>query len=126
MSYIYKYGTFADYQLEYNIKFFRKKIFYLLLYVDPKTKEQYKDTVVRDAFNGLLYELGGLNSILNEPHSLVRVISMLEAALLEYSKYEINPTDFNFNKYRKLILDSGNEILKIEKIKVPDKVEDGE
>lgn len=127
--YEHKYGTFADPQVSETVAYIRKKIFYLLLYVDPETKEQYADTDVCKAFKGLLYELGGMNSVLFEPPCLVRVISILEAALLEYQKY-ITDTGFNFSKYRKLVLDAGNEVLKIDEIrseiKVPDKVKGGE
>lgn len=108
----YKYGTYGDKQLTDSTSYIRKQIFYLLLYVDPKTKEEYKDTDVCKAFNGLMYKLGGLNSLLLEPPALVSVMSMLEAALLEYQNV-INNLQFDFNKYRKLILDAGNEVLKI-------------
>ena len=110
----YKYGTYGDDQFLDSTTYIRKQIFYLLLYVDPKTKDEYKDTDVNKAFNGLLYKLSGLNSLLAEPPALVSVMSMLEAALLEYQNL-LKGTDFNFSKYRKLILDAGNEVLKINK-----------
>ena len=44
----------------------------------------------------------------NKPPELVSVISLLQAALTEY----LSPT-FEFKKYRKLLLDSGAEVLKI-------------
>lgn len=109
---IHKYGTYSDNQLLDSTTYIRKQIFYLLLYVDPKTKEKYKDTDVCSAFNGLMYKLDGLNSLLFEPPALVHVMSMLESALLEYKK-SLNNQSFNFTKYRKLILDAGNETLKI-------------
>ena len=115
----YKYGTYGDEQFLDSTTYIRKQIFYLLLYVDPKTKDEYKDTDVSKAFNGLLYKLSGLNSLLAEPPALVSVMSMLEAALLEYQNLLKN-TDFNFSKYRKLILDAGNEVLKINKTVVVD------
>ena len=59
----------------------------------------------------LLYKLGGLNSVLYEPPELVTVISLLEAARIEYGK-----ENFNFKIYRKLVLDSGAEILKIKEV----------
>ena len=49
-----------------------------------------------------------MNEVLYEPPELVSVISLLQAALTEY----LSPT-FEFKKYRKLLLDSGAEILKI-------------
>jgi len=106
---IHKYGSFSDDQLSATKQYIRKQIFYLLLYVDPETKEEYSNVNVNKAFQGLQYKLGGLNSILFEPPSLITVMSLLEAALLEYQK-----SDFNFNAYRKLVLDAGNEVKKID------------
>ncbi len=108
----YKYGTYSDEQFLDSTTYIRKQIFYLLLYVDPKTKDKYKETDVCMAFNNLMYKLDGLNSLLFEPPALIQIMSMLESALLEYKKY-LNNSGFNFNKYRKLILDAGNETLKI-------------
>ena len=110
----YKYGTYSDSQLSSTKQYIRKQIFYLLLYVDLKTKAEYPNVNVEKAFIGLQYKLSGLNSLLFEPPSLVNVMSMLEAAFTEYQSKDT----FNFNKYRKLILDAGNEILKIDDSKV--------
>ena len=105
-----KYGSYTDSQLSATKQYIRKQIFYLLLYVDPKTSIEYPNVNVKQAFNGLQYKLGGLNSLLLEPPSLVTVMALLEAALLEYQ----SENSFDFNKYRKLILDAGNEVLKID------------
>lgn len=105
-----KYGSYTESQLSVTKQYIRKQIFYLLLYVDPKTSIDYPNVNVLKAFNGLQYKLGGLNSILFEPPSLVTVMSLLEAAMLEFQ----NIDNFDFNKYRKLILDAGNEVLKID------------
>ena len=105
----YKYGSYSDEQLSATKQYIRKQIFYLLLYVDPETKHEYPNVNVNKAFKGLQYKLGGLNSILFEPPSLVTVMSLLEAALLEYQKDE-----FDFLAYRKLVLDAGNEIKKLD------------
>ena len=109
-----KYGAYSDSQLSATKQYIRKQIFYLLLYVDPKTSIDYPNVDIKKAFYGLQYKLGGLNSLLFEPPSLVTVMSLLEAALLEYQSKDT----FNFNKYRKLILDAGNEVLKIDDSKV--------
>lgn len=105
---IHKYGYFSKEQMDYNKSFIRKSIFFLLLCVDPKTKDDYLDIDVPRAFESLLYKLGGMNEVLYEPPELVSVISLLQAALTEY----LSPT-FEFKKYRKLLLDSGAEVLKI-------------
>ena len=87
----------------------RKQIFFLLLIVDPDTKDNYKDVNVEKAFNSLQCKLAGLNEMLFAPPELVRIMSLIEAALLEY-----HSEDFSYSVYRKLILDAGAETLKIE------------
>ena len=104
-----KYGSYSPTQLSATKEYIRKQIFYLLLYVDPDTNDEYVNVNVTQAFIGLQYKLAGLNSILLESPHLVSVMSLLEAALLEYQN-----NNFNFQTYRKLILDAGNEILKID------------
>lgn len=104
----YKYGEFSSNQISEIKEYIRKRIFFLLLIVDPKTKDEYRNVNVCEAFDCELRKIGGLNSILFEPPELVRVLSLLEAALIEWN----NP-QFEWQKYRKLILDAGNEVLKI-------------
>lgn len=89
----------------------RSKIFFLLLYVDPKTKDNYKNIEVEKAFDILLRSIGGLNELFNYPVEIVRVMELLEAALIEYK----NP-NFQFSIYRKLVLDAGSEVLKIKEV----------
>lgn len=105
-----KYGTYSESQLSATKQYIRKQIFYLLLYVDPKTSNEYTNVDVIKAFNGLQYKLGGLNSLLFEPPALVTVMSLLEAALMELQSQD----EFDFSKYRKLVLDAGNEVVKID------------
>ena len=106
----YKYGAYSESQLSATKQYIRKQIFYLLLYVDPKTSNEYTNVDVIKAFNGLQYKLGGLNSLLFEPPALVTVMSLLEAALMELQSQD----EFDFSKYRKLVLDAGNEVVKID------------
>lgn len=107
----HKYGEFQENQVEDTKRFIRKQIYFLLLCVDPETKDEYKEIDVAVAFDGILRKISGLNSILFYPSELVKVISLLEAALLEYKS-----SDFQFGVYRKLILDAGNEVLKIKEV----------
>ena len=107
----YKYGEFADGQFEQAKTFARKQIFSLLLYADPKLQEEYKNYDLNKAFDTILHKLGGMNSLLGEPPELVRIMSMLEAAWIEYKKPQ-----FDFKTYRKLILEAGNVVLKINPI----------
>lgn len=103
-----KYGSYSSNQIFDTKSNIRKSIFFLLLYVDPATKNEYPDINVDNAFSNLQYRLNGLNSILLEPPELVITMSLLESALQEYHN-----DNFNFQKYRKLILDAGSEIMKV-------------
>lgn len=109
---LYKYGEFTENQLQQTKQYMRKQIFYLLLIVDPDTRDEHPGVDVDEAFKSLLNRFGGLNEILFCPPELVRIISMLEAALQEYHK-----EDFEYRRYRKLILDAGAEVLRIEEVK---------
>lgn len=104
----HKYGEFTDEQLEEAKTFIRKQIFSLLLYADPKLKEEYKNYDLNKAFDTILRKIGGMNSILREPPELVRILSVLEAAWIEYRSPE-----YNFKRYRSLILEAGNIVSKI-------------
>lgn len=103
-----KYGKYSSEQISSTKSHIRKSIFFLLLYVDPQTKDEYPDIDVVNAFHNLQYKLNGLNSILLEPPELVETMSLLESALMEYQS-----ENFDFHKYRKLILDAGSEIMKV-------------
>ena len=108
----YKYGDFSSNQIANTKEYIRKRIFFLMLLAEPNQPEnKYSNIDINDAFDGELRKLGGLNSILFEPPELVRVISLLEAALIEY-----NSENFDWLKYRKLVLDAGNEVLKIKEV----------
>lgn len=105
----HKYGEFSKKQISFTKQRLRREIFFLLLCVDPMTKDEYQDVDINAAIRGVLYKLGGLNSVLFEPPALVLAISLLEEAMIQYNK-----TDFDFMAYRKLILDAGAQIQKIE------------
>lgn len=101
----YKYGELSDNQIANTKKSMRKQIFFLLLCVDPKTKDEYLNVNVNDAFDGLLCKFGGLNDLLNYPDAFVEVMSLLNAAYKEY-----NSPEFKYSTYRKLILDAGAKV----------------
>lgn len=107
----YKYGEFSVEQIAETKKKLRKRIFFLLLYADPEKTEEYKCVSVDDAIESVLCAIGGFNELLGFPEELVEVSCLLNAALIEHKK-----TDFNFAKYRKLILDAGNKVLKIREV----------
>lgn len=106
-----KYGNFSSPQISSVKKSLQKSIFYLLLYVDPQTSDQYSGVDVNEAFEGLQYRINGLNSILLEPPELVETMCYLEAA-----QQVFNGDYFDFKAYRKLILDAGAEIMKVKEV----------
>lgn len=102
------YGNFSKKQVDKLIKSIRGSIFFLLVSVDPETKDDYKDVDVDKNFDYIFNRLNGLNKLLIDRVELVDVMSMLHSARLEYQ----NP-DFDFKVYRKLILDAGAEVIRL-------------
>ena len=107
----HKYGYFTSNQITQTKEKMRKQIYFLLLIADPKTKQDYEDVSVNAAFDNVLHKFAGMNRLLSFPQPLVDVLSLLEAALVEYNK-----PNFNFGIYRKLVLDAGAEVQKIEEV----------
>ena len=107
----HKYGNFTETQMLSTKELIRKQIFFLLLCADPKTKDNYTHVDVTEAFKGLLYKLDGLNSVLGEPQELVDTISLLEEALIKYKEPK-----FNFQIYRRLVLNAGSLINNIREV----------
>ena len=102
----HKYGEFADMQISETKEILRKRIFFLMLVAEDNGKFPEVDLV--KAHTALMWRLAGLNDLLNQPTELVTVLSLLEEALNTIK------TNFDFAKYRKLILDAGAEIMKIQ------------
>ncbi len=102
------YGNFSEQQIkEYKIKM-HKEMFWLLLYKDPETKDQFKNTNYEKYFIGLMKKLDGLNTLLLCPVEIVSILSLLQAAYNETKKEE-----FDYQSYRKLILDAHSLVDKI-------------
>lgn len=96
-----KYGTFNDEQMEnYKVKL-HKELFWLLIYKDPNTKDKYQNVDFNKYFDSLMRKINGLNELLFYPTEIVAIMSLLEAALIESKK-----EDFDYQIYRKLVLDS--------------------
>ena len=112
----YKYGTFTDSQIATTKDTMRKQIYFLLLIVDPKTRDEYKNVDVNQAFDNLLRKLGGLNDLLFCPPELVTIMSLLQSALNEYNSPSFSTTNFQRCAYRKLVLDAGAEVLNIKEV----------
>lgn len=108
----YKYGEFEDMQVNEAKQKLRKQIFFLLLYVDPETADDFQ-VDIEQAFKNVQTLMAGLNAILLYPREVVLASSLVESALMEYKSPE-----FSFRRYRKLILDAGKEIEKIQEEEV--------
>lgn len=106
------YGEFSKNQIQETKKKLRKSIFFLLLCADentlPDIKKDYGEVDVNKTFQGLLLKLGGMNQLLMEPPELVTIMSLLQAALIEYNKPE-----FDFQVYKRLVLDAGAEVSRL-------------
>lgn len=106
-----KYGSFTPNQIRESKETIRKQIFFLLLLADPKTKDQYPDVNICLAFDNLMYKIDGFNSLFGYPTEVVEIMSILEEA-----RKELDESQFNFEKYRKLILDAGAQVSEIKEV----------
>ncbi len=105
----HKYGQFEGEQVHLTKEKLRKKIYFLLLIADPNTADNY-DVDVTAAFKNVQHVLDGYNSLVGYPKEVVTVASLLEKALLNYQE------NFDFQLYRKLVLDAGREIMNIKEV----------
>ena len=105
------YGEFTQNQIAQTKESLRKSIFFLLVCADEKTAPTDVEIDVNKCFKGLLLKIGGMNQLLMEQQELVTVMSLLQAAMMEY-----NSPDFDFKIYKKLILDAGAEVKKLKEV----------
>ena len=102
------YGHFDDLQIEEYKEKLHKEMFWLLLYKDPKTKDEFKNVDFEKYFINLMKKIDGLNTLLFHPVEIIAIMSLLQAAL-----NETRSDDFNYRSYRKLILDAHSLVDKI-------------
>ena len=107
----HKYGSFKSEQIKETKDTMRKQIFFLLLLADPSTKSQYPDVNINLAFDNLMFKISGFNSLLSYPSEVVEIMSILEEA-----RQELDKSEFNFEKYRKLVLDAGAKVSSIKEV----------
>lgn len=107
----YRYGSFSQRQISETKEKMRKQIFFLLVLVDPYSDEKFDDVNVDLAFENVLTTFGGLNDLLGCPQELVQVMSLLNAAYLNYKS-----DSFSWKKYRKAILEAGSAVLNIKEV----------
>ena len=98
----HKYGEFKQEQTEYYQQKLRKKIFWLVLYTDKNTKDDFENIDVIKYHENLLFEISNYNKLLLYPKDFVEIINTLESALTI-----LKSDDFNFNRYKKLVFDAG-------------------
>ena len=98
----HRYGVFDESQFSEYKKRMQKKIFWLIIYTDPKTREPYKDVDVVSYHKNIMEQISGLNSLMFHPSGVVDILCALESALSILEQDE-----FNFQGYRKLVLDAG-------------------
>ena len=98
----HKYGSFDISQFNKYKERMKKKIFWLIIYTDSKTNEQYQDVDVVAYHKHIMKQISGLNSLLLQSSKIVDILCALETALSILEKEE-----FDFQSYRKLVLDAG-------------------
>lgn len=107
----YIYGYFSDNQLISHVKAMHSEVHKLLLYKDENIAETIfkSDEHFMNYFSNLLYRFGGLNELLGEPDYMVALMSTLQAA------YDLcEKENFNYDVFRRLILDAHGYIKSME------------
>lgn len=97
------YGNISDKQLAEYKKKLHSKMFWLLLYKDPKSTEQYSYVDYDQYFNNLMREINGFADIIDQHAGMLELMSLLQAA---YNETKNSP--FDYHTYRKFILDAHN------------------
>ena len=104
-----KYGSLSGEQLQEYKEKLHDKLFWLLLYKDPDTKDEFDDVDFDKYFTFLMKELNGLGDLLLHPTGLVEMLTALEVAFRETKQ-----TQFNYRTYRKYVLDAHNMLDKMD------------
>lgn len=97
----YLYGEFEDTQFEEYINQLHKKLFFLLLYKDPKTQDDFIDVDFDAYFKKIMVEIDAFNKILQYPKPIVELVVTLQEAYDEQKS-----EGYDWKIYRKHILDA--------------------
>lgn len=97
-----RYGQLTKEQVADYIGEIRKMIFWCIIYTDPKTNEEYRSVDIVAYHNNIMKKINGFNSLLLYPNAIVKILTILESALLL-----LQSDDYTFAEYRSLILDAG-------------------
>lgn len=103
------YGKFSKKQITDFKDKLHKKLFWLLLYKDPKTAQNYKNVDFKKYFINLMKEIDGLNELLFYPTPIIEICCKLQAAYKESCNEQ-----FDYQAYRKFVLDAHNLVDKID------------
>lgn len=98
-----RYCVLSDGQRADTIQRLHAKIYWCLLY------KEREDPCLENYFDGLMFKIGGFNSLLGYPTEMVEILGLLEAARIELQK----GPEFNFKLYRKAILDAESIVDKL-------------
>ena len=81
----HKYGEFKQEQTDYYQNKLRKKIFWLVLYTDKNTKDDFENIDVVKYHENLLFEISNYNALLFYPNDFVEIINTLSERMQETS-----------------------------------------
>lgn len=98
----YKYGEMPKEQFHEYKKRLHSLVHWLLIYAENN------NPILDDYFVKVQYKLNGLNELINYPSQMVEIMNLVESAKFEYKK-----ENYNFNLYRKTVLDIHELIDKI-------------
>ena len=97
------YGKYGEQQLSDYREKLHNKMFWLLIYKDPKSIDEYRHVDFDKYFRSLMKEINGLNDILLQPAKLIEMMTLLQAAYNETVS-----ENFDYRVYRKFVLDAHN------------------
>ena len=103
------YGDIPTEQFDKYREKLHNKIFWLLIYKDPKTKQKYTHEDFDRYFKTLMNEINGMNTIIGTSPYILEMMSLLQAAY-DQTTYD----HFDYNEYRKFVLDAHSVLDKVE------------
>lgn len=77
----YLYGEFTTDQLSKYKKRLHSSFYWLLNYIDPQTKESYKNVDLDKYLSTLLHKASGLSSLFGDPPEYVEMMALLQEVL---------------------------------------------
>lgn len=106
----YRYGTLPPQQIEEYKKWLHKKVFWLLVYKDPKTADKYSHVNFEQYVERLMEHLEGMNKLLNYPPSMLLLMSSLQSVL-----QTANEEPFDYQIFRRKVLEAHTFIDQLDK-----------